>query len=237
MDADARLVVYTELADWYERHAQASMRDRFLVLAADAALDSGQADMAERLRQRLLQANPHHLLKPYTSFAQALAAPDVETYVADLRQSYPLETAERLLQTLREGDRPPAATPANREARSPSPNGGEGTFPIRAEDAGQRPARPVPQKIKPSRAIPVPTEPLEPAPAPPRPAAPPAPARPVPVATIPLAPSAPPRPVPAEGPASGSWLASTLFGLFLTAALALAAYTLARPFLPPGWLP
>jgi hypothetical protein len=244
MDADARLVVYTELADWYERHAQASMRDRFLVLAADAALASGQADTAERLRQRLLQGNPHHLLKPYTSFAEALAAPDVETYVADLRQSYPLETAEGLLRTLREGSRPPAAAAAKSEAKVAQPRGAEpGTYPIREEEAGHRPPRTLPPKIKASRAIPTPRADPEPAGATPHPASAPAPTRPVPVArpvaTIPLAPSPapPPAPVPTEGAGGGSWLASTLFGLVLTAGIALAAYTLARPFLPPGWLP
>jgi hypothetical protein len=241
MDADTRLLVYTELADWYERHAQASMRDRFLVLAADAALQSGQADTAERLRQRLLHANPHHLLKPYASFAEALAAPDVETYVADLRQSYPLETAEGLLRTLREGGRSAAAAPVPGVTKvTPSQEGDPGTFAVREEDAGQRPVRAVPQKTKPSRAIPTPRADPD---APPAPARPPAaaPTRPVPVSratqTIPLAPAPAPAPVPAEEPGSGSWLSSILFGLIITAGVAVAAYTLARPFLPPGWLP
>ena len=70
------LAVYKELADHYERQKQPAMRDRFLVLAADAAWKAGQHEEAEQLRQRLLQANPHHLLKPYSSFAQALQAPD-----------------------------------------------------------------------------------------------------------------------------------------------------------------
>ena len=59
------LRVYRELADWYERQRQPQMRDRFLVLAADAAQTAGRADEAERLRLRLLKVNPHHMLKPY----------------------------------------------------------------------------------------------------------------------------------------------------------------------------
>ena len=55
---------YRELAEDYGRQGQAQMRDRFLVLAADAALAAGQTEEAEHLRGRLLQHNPHHLLKP-----------------------------------------------------------------------------------------------------------------------------------------------------------------------------
>ena len=44
------LRVYRELADWYERQRQPQMRDRFLMLAADAALAAGRPDEAERLR-------------------------------------------------------------------------------------------------------------------------------------------------------------------------------------------
>jgi len=117
---DDRLRVYKELADWYDRQRQPQMRDRFLVLAADAALAAGQADEAERLRQRLMQVNPHHLLKPYHSFAEALEAPDVQTYVNDLRVNYPLDVAEDLLRSLREGERPAPAPPSRGPAPAPA---------------------------------------------------------------------------------------------------------------------
>jgi hypothetical protein len=100
------LPVFKELADCYTRRGQAQMRDRFLVLAADAAQAAGQTDEAERLRLRLLQVNPHHLLKPYASFDQARAAPDVDTYIRNLRLNYPLEVAEGLLRALRASDDP-----------------------------------------------------------------------------------------------------------------------------------
>ena len=128
MDSQTKcLDVYRELADWYEQRGQAPMRDRFLVLAADAALAAGSGDEAERLRLRLLQLNPHHMLKPYSSFAQALEAPDVSTYVRDLRQNYPPEVAEGLLRMLpAEEDRvsqalPPTA-PANGSGRWAPPH-------------------------------------------------------------------------------------------------------------------
>jgi hypothetical protein len=104
MDPRERLLrVYKELADSYERSGQPPMRDRFLVLAADAALTAGQDAEAERLRQRLLQLNPHHLLKPYASFAQAAQAPDVQTYLRDLRKNYPLDVSQMLLNKVRSG--------------------------------------------------------------------------------------------------------------------------------------
>ena len=89
------LRIYRELADWYERQHQPQMRDRFLVLAADAALTAGRPDEAERLRLRLLKVNPHHMLKPFGSYAQALKTPDVLTYVKDLRVNYPAERGRR----------------------------------------------------------------------------------------------------------------------------------------------
>ena len=98
---DDPVAVYKELADWYEGRREPPMRDRFLVLAADAAQRSGRVEDAERLRFRLLKLNPHHLLKPYTSFTQALQAPDVQTYIRDLRLNYPPEVALVLLNSLR----------------------------------------------------------------------------------------------------------------------------------------
>jgi hypothetical protein len=89
--------VYEELADWYDRQCQAKLRDWFLVLAADAAVALGRKAEAERLRQRLLHVNPHHLLKPFSSFAEALNSADVRGYIADLRSTYPPESAAQLL--------------------------------------------------------------------------------------------------------------------------------------------
>ena len=41
--------VYQELAEAYDRRGEAQMRDRFLVLAADAAFSGRRKDDAERL--------------------------------------------------------------------------------------------------------------------------------------------------------------------------------------------
>src|SRR5215212_5918458 len=104
------MTVYRELADHYERLSQSSMRDRFLMLAADAAFSAGQAEEAERLRQRLLAGNRHHMLRPYASFAEASRAADVQAYLDGLRANYPPDQARDLLNTLRgdEAHPPPA---------------------------------------------------------------------------------------------------------------------------------
>src|SRR5947209_3651772 len=87
------------------------MRDRFLVLAADAALAAGQDAEAERLRGRLLQHNPHHLLKPYSSFAEAMASADVQNYVSALRRNHPYDKAENLLINLHQRTERPSPVP------------------------------------------------------------------------------------------------------------------------------
>jgi hypothetical protein len=236
MQTQETLRVYKDLADHYERQGQPAMRDRFLVLAADAAMEAGSAAEAERLRQRLLQANPHHLLKPYKSFAEAIGAPDVQTYVRDLRLNYPLETAENLLRSLRaenlldslrqEKDAVPAPKPRQVPAPTAEP---PVVYRLHPEDPPPR---------KPGAAA---EPPYQPAPyAAPRDnggrknaplAQPAAPAKP-PRAAPPARPAVPEP----EAPASGAWFASALFGFFVVACAALAVYTLARPFLPAEWL-
>src|SRR5262245_43664896 len=89
--------VYEELADTFDRQQNEALRDQFLLLAADAALSAGRADEAERLRQRLLWLNPHHSVRAYTSFAEAAVAPGIHEYLDRLRQKYPPEQAEDML--------------------------------------------------------------------------------------------------------------------------------------------
>ena len=110
---------YRELAEIYDSQGEAQMRDRFLVLAADAALTAGRSQEAERLRGVLLQHNPHHLLKPYASLAEALKSNDVRNYVSALRRSHPYERAEQLLERLSDhaGTEEAARTPTPAEGQ------------------------------------------------------------------------------------------------------------------------
>jgi hypothetical protein len=230
MDAASdNLSVYRELADHYDRLGQVSMRDRFLMLAADAALEAGQPAEAERFRQRLLATSRHHMLRPYASFAEAVHAPDVEAYLHDLRANYPLDDARELLDTLRTGE--PASPPSIRPIPPTAPllDLDSPRGPRRDEEPrptyGLRDEDPAPAQRP--RAQPLPGRRSAPAPE----AAPPV-AR--PLAPIPLAPSAPAA-KPAEG--KGAWLCVALLAVAAATAVALAAFTLARPFLPETWLP
>jgi hypothetical protein len=99
--ADQVVQAYRELAESYDRQGQTPMRDRFLVLAVDAAFAAGLHDQAEHLRADLLRQNPHHLLKPYHSFAEAMKSADVQNYVSALRRSHPYERVNNLRESLR----------------------------------------------------------------------------------------------------------------------------------------
>jgi hypothetical protein len=104
--ADILPRMYEDLANHFARQGESRRRDECLVLAADAALGIGQPEDADRLRKRLLLTNPHHLLRPYATMAEAMLSVDVCDYVADLRKQWPPETAAKLL------NRPPVADPA-----------------------------------------------------------------------------------------------------------------------------
>lgn len=241
------LQVYKELADWYERQGQAAMRDRFLILSAEAAFSAGNADEAERLRQRLLKGNPHHMLKPFSSFAQALQSTNIQVYIHDLQVNYPPQVAEDLLRDLRSGvsPLPPSAAEGGTILDTgPGINpvieiGDEATLPLLHETE--------PLKVYPLRDEPKPSPPAAP---PAKPAAKERPAPPRKATTVPPTGNPPPRPrsqpiplrPPTPAPVSpphsepaapaGAWLPLILFGMTVTAAIALAFYTLARPFLP-----
>src|SRR5262249_44644781 len=185
------LRLYQELADWYERQAQPQMRDRFLLLAADAALAQGQAELAEDLRLRLLQHSPHHMLKPFASFAEALRSPDVQGYIGDLRETYPPETAQQMLDAVRRESADSIPPDRNLTAplspvlepppptRTSSPAVSEPLKVYRVREDGSevepRPTRPSPPacRRRPPRTPPPRRRPRGPPPPPPPPAGPP----------------------------------------------------------------
>jgi hypothetical protein len=263
------LNVYRDLADRYDKLNQFSMRDRFLMLAASAALDAGQVAEAERLRGRLLQQNRHHMLRPYGSFEEAVGAPDVQTYLVDLKTNYPPDLAEQLLASLKDGKPPPPSKPLSqrRPALDPAPAPIPPTAPV--VDPYQPPAKParptwesavpyrmadevevtapVPDMRDLARPAPQPAKPRAPRPSPSseterhpiRPTVPvplPVPA-PRPAAPKPTAAPVAPEPEPHREDAGGAWLCVLLTGIAAVAGLAVGGFTLARPFLPPGWMP
>src|SRR5262245_49993043 len=98
--------LYEALAGRFDHHHEPRQRDILLVLAADAALTGGRGGEAERLRARLLQGNPHHLLKPFATMREALESSDIRDYVADLRRRFPTPHAQELLEKMRAKEAP-----------------------------------------------------------------------------------------------------------------------------------
>ncbi len=254
MDILTALQVYKELADWYQRQGQSAMRDRFLVLAAEAAFSSGNPEEAERLRQRLLQGNPHHMLKPFSSFSQALQSANIQVYIHDLQANYPPQTAETLLQDLRSGGAPtPSAANDEETLMGIGPPRINPVIEIRDEPTLPLDIANEPLKVYSLRDEPKPATPPGPPPKPAqanRPAPrtspssaakvgkkggptvnPPSRPRTQPIPPRSSAPATVPPPPPETAPA-GAWLPLILFGMTVTAGIALAVYTLARPFLP-----
>ena len=211
------LSIYRELADRYDKFGQFSMRDRFLMLAADAAFQAGQTQLAEDLRQRLLRQSRHHMLRPYSTFAEAMAADDVQTYLADLRANYPPETAAELLDGMKGGGKKSAAIDQTQPVdwtpgATPGPTNIPQTAPlVDPYKAGGGTSKPAWQPVKPLRILDEPQDvpdttstnrpKSQPLPGrkspPPTILEPPAPLAPRPTAQIPLATPIPPPQVPA----------------------------------------
>lgn len=237
MASDRTIRVYQELATHYDSRGEPQVRDRFLVLAADAANAAGRPDEAESLRRRLLQLNPHHMLKPYSSWSQALQSPDVKSYIDGLQRTYPPASAENLLASVR-GSLEEDAGP------KPLPSAAlEMTLPYTAPDSpSNAPTAPISKSVTP---IPIAKEVRTAAPVAgvPRPVPVPPAKESVPQNGLRLGPAVPPAPtwptlesVPRrrEKPAS-AWVSVLLFYVVLGAGLALLAYTFVRPFYPlPG---
>jgi hypothetical protein len=240
----------------YQRQQDASMREAFLMLAADTALQTGKADLSEQLRQEILTQNPHHILKPFAHFPEAARHPDVEGYLDDLRTKYPREVALDLLEAFQPGA--PTAPPSDIPATLPPQPRPHGPLPpplvppTRAEapekplkvyrhyeiDETQPPPTLPPQAARPRgqpRPAPAPAPAPAPRPAAPRQAPPPAPKpRAVPPppraaapgTTVPLKPSAPAPEPEGDGSTAGSWVGTLLYLLVLAAGVALAMHAL-----------
>lgn len=103
--------VYRKLAEEHNRLNHPQERDRFLLLAADAAQSAGQREEAERFRKSILSQNPNHLLKPYASLDEALKSSDILAYVQQLRRSYPQDKAAIMLESLKKSAPAPTTLP------------------------------------------------------------------------------------------------------------------------------
>jgi hypothetical protein len=201
-NAETMLRVYEELANRFARQNEPRYRDHCLVLAADVALSASRPQDAEHLRKRLLQFNPHHLLRPFASMAEAMQAPDVQEYVADLRRQWPADYAQKLYL---EGDKALAETPA---------------------PSVKLPRTEVPRQTEPGTAPAVQAKPVAAVPS-----ARPIALLPVRATTVPVAPPVPPPPVPPPGNPLGPWLAMLLLLLGIAGGVGLFFLAFVWPLL------
>jgi hypothetical protein len=243
--------IYRELSEYYDQRGEAQSRDRCLVLAADALLTAGSKAEADSIRQRLLQLNPHHLLKPFGSMEEAMRSRDVADYVAALRRRHPAEHAASLLSAARQDTSAPSTPPPTLPGRVPPPlqrndiplpTHPPEPFRIRQpeESAGIPPRphpTPMPAPANPAR-FRAGTENLPPLPVPPPRDNKVSPYRPAARGGgVGSSPSYPVNRGPRVVLAPGAWLCSLLFLVLLLGGLALTAYFLGRAFLPEAWLP
>jgi hypothetical protein len=255
--------LYLELSDYYDQRGEAQSRDRFLVLAADAAYVAGDRQEAEALRQRLLTLNPHHLLKPFQSFEEAQKSRDVTDYINALRRRHPPEQVARLVETtIKKEERRESlldrAQPLQMPAPPQRPEAVQAPHPVETFKIRQ-PEEPAPTVLRSRPFPPAPVQaPIQPNPGRPRPAVspqhaplslPPLPLPPEPSRTqnvvSPFRPqhaSLPQATVPVyQGPrlaaTSGSWFCSLLFLLWLIAGVGLAIYSVGRILLPAELVP
>ncbi|MGF1581989.1 MAG: hypothetical protein ACFCD0_21905 [Gemmataceae bacterium] len=157
---------YEQLAQLYDRQGQGKLRDWFLVLAADSAYNVGNENEAERLRSQLLAVNPHHLLKPFASIMEALKSPDIQSYVADLRRTYPPDTASQLLRTQVPNSPQPETPRSNQYLGFTNASDSTLDMAFGADMAAQQPATkpvpiPRPQPQNPPQSIPSQVQPKE----------------------------------------------------------------------------
>ncbi len=241
LKSDQVVRLYEDLAYLHDRQGHGKLRDCFLMLAADAACTAGWVDVAERIRMQLLSFNPHHLLRPYVSFADALRSPDIQSYLEDLRATHPPELAGRELQQAAQGDESPFESEPSPEpvkkmtAAASSVNKGSDLrpFPFKAPPEETRPV--VPSTPPPVRVSPTVSRSARGGTSAARNKAAVA-DRNHRTGAAPSLP-APLFPSEEEAPSAASrWFTGLLFALLLLAGLTLAGYTLLLPLLPTAWL-
>ncbi len=99
--AGSRSDLYLQLATAAGQQEQRSAETRFLLLAAAAAEEAGLVSVAEGCRERIIQANPDHPLRRFSTVAEAAAHPEFASYVRELREAYPAAKGDYLLERYR----------------------------------------------------------------------------------------------------------------------------------------
>ncbi|MHB8970981.1 MAG: hypothetical protein ACYC3X_11200 [Pirellulaceae bacterium] len=99
-DPGQLLSTYLHLAAASQRRRRPHVRDRFLLLAGVVAIEMQLDPVAAYCRKLVLQHNPQHLVRRWSSLRQAVDDEEFLCFLKQLRRRYPQEKAEQLLQSL-----------------------------------------------------------------------------------------------------------------------------------------
>lgn len=101
LDHSAAMLAFIKLAGVSQSRQQLAQRDRFLLLAAANAGESRFDEVAERCRQLVLDHNPAHMIHRFDSVANALADPEYQSFLRQLKRFCSYEKAEHYLTLLK----------------------------------------------------------------------------------------------------------------------------------------
>ena len=94
---DIALSAYLRLAAISHERGQWLPRNKFLILAGDAACREGLLTIADRCRALVLSNNHVHMIGRFDSFSAALKSAEFQTYLKQQRKFCSVERAEHLL--------------------------------------------------------------------------------------------------------------------------------------------
>lgn len=91
------LVLYLRLAQAFKQKLRMPDRDRALVLAGTCAAILDMKSIDDFCRKIILQNNHGHMMKRWSSFAEAIRMEDFGIFLKQLRRRFPIERAETFL--------------------------------------------------------------------------------------------------------------------------------------------
>ncbi|MFV1968015.1 MAG: hypothetical protein ACC628_21530 [Pirellulaceae bacterium] len=94
------LGVFLHLARASELRRRPHVSDRLFLLAAVIASDAGLERIAAYCRHRILEHNPHHAVRRWSTIKEAVDDQEFVHFLRHLQRRFPPEKAERMLETL-----------------------------------------------------------------------------------------------------------------------------------------
>lgn len=95
-----QLGLYLHLARASQHRRRPMVRDRILVLAGTIAVQLNLWQVSAYCRHLILQNNPRHLLRHWSTIADALKDDEFQGHLKQLQRRYPRERAEQMLASL-----------------------------------------------------------------------------------------------------------------------------------------